>query len=136
VISPDRDRRLVRLVTPSGMPSLALLRNRIEAALPGLGTQAVGDIQVVATELVTNAYLHGQPPVRFELVATAEGAVLRMEVTDTGPGTPRTEHPDVDTFHGRGLLLISKIATSWGVTRTADGKTVWAEFALHDGSVS
>jgi anti-sigma regulatory factor (Ser/Thr protein kinase) len=114
------------------MPSLGLLRNRIEAALPGLDTEAVGDIQLVSTELVTNAYLHGLPPVRFELVAESESSPLRVEVSDAGPGTPRTAHPDVSTVHGRGLLLVGRLTASWGATRTANGKTVWAEFALDD----
>jgi anti-sigma regulatory factor (Ser/Thr protein kinase) len=115
------------------MPSLKLLRDRIEAALPGLEAQVMGDIQMVATELVTNAYLHGRAPVRFELVAPPAGPTLRVEVSDTGPGVPRTQHPDVATFHGRGLLLVGKLTTAWGVAETEDGKTVWADFVIDGG---
>jgi anti-sigma regulatory factor (Ser/Thr protein kinase) len=118
------------------MPSLGLLRHRIDAALAKFDADVVGDILVVATELVTNAYLHGRSPVRFELFAPHSGAPLRMEVGDAGPGTPHTEHPGVTTFHGRGLLLVGKLAASWGVIRTADSKTVWAEFAIDGDQVA
>jgi anti-sigma regulatory factor (Ser/Thr protein kinase) len=127
------DHCLVRLVTPSGMPALTLLRNRIEAALPGVDAQTLADVQLVATELVTNAYLHGRPPVHFELVAASGGPTLRIEVTDAGPGEPKAEHPDVGTFRGRGLLLVGMLTASWGVTGTAEGKTVWADFAVEPG---
>jgi anti-sigma regulatory factor (Ser/Thr protein kinase) len=107
-----------------------LLRDRIQAALPGLDAQVLWDLQLVATELVTNAYLHGRPPVSFELAAPPAGPTLRMEVSDTGVGVPRTEHPDVHTYHGRGLLLVGKLTAAWGVTGTAAGKTVWADFVI------
>jgi anti-sigma regulatory factor (Ser/Thr protein kinase) len=112
------------------VPSLTLLRDRIDAALPEVDAQIVGDVQMVATELVTNAYLHGRPPIRFELLAPAAGPELRVEVTDTGSGDPHVEHPDVDTFHGRGLLLVGKLTAAWGVNRTPAGKTVWAAFSV------
>ena len=107
-----------------------MLRDRIDAALPEVDAQIIGDLQMVATELVTNAYLHGRPPIRFELLAPAAGSALRVEVTDSGSGDPHVEHPDVDTFHGRGLLLVGMLTTAWGVNRTPAGKTVWATFTV------
>jgi hypothetical protein len=60
-----------------------------------------------------------------------------MEVTDAGPGRPRVVSPDGDVQHGRGLLLVAAMSTTWGVISADVGKTIWAEFVLpSDGVVS
>ena len=53
-----------------------------------------------------------------------------MEVTDAGPGRPRVMHPDDDVQHGRGMLLVAAMCTTWGVISAEVGKTIWAEFVL------
>ncbi|HKN96474.1 MAG TPA: ATP-binding protein [Pseudonocardiaceae bacterium] len=112
-------------------PRLSLLRARIDASLPGWDSEVVADLQLVATELVTNAYLHGQPPVRFRLFHPPTNGVLRVEVTDCGPAMPELRHPDPRTPNGRGLLLVQACSVRWGVVIGApdEGKTVWAELA-------
>jgi len=90
--------------------------------------------QIVA-ELAANAVLHGRVPgrdFRLTLTATPDGG-LRIEVTDTRadrlPTTPRS--PDDTAESGRGLLLITALATRWGVTSgPVPTKTVWAELDL------
>lgn len=125
---PD-ERYLVRLAMSTGAPPLRLLRTRIEAALADVSPNALADIQVVATELVTNAYLHGAPPVEFHLSAPAE-KVVRLEVSDGGAAMPMVRHPDVRTLNGRGLLLVEAFSIRWGVITAQHGKTVWAEFSI------
>jgi len=111
-------------------PPLSGLRAQIDASLAGLGADLISDVQLVVTELVTNAYVHGKPPVRFELCDPSGHGVLRVEVTDAGPDMPEVRHPDVTESHGRGLLLVRAYTTRWGVTTFTGGKTVWAEFPL------
>jgi anti-sigma regulatory factor (Ser/Thr protein kinase) len=110
-------------------PPLGPLRARIADLLAQWPDEAVADLQLVVTELVTNAYLHGQPPVQFSLLHPATNGVLRVEVTDRGSGTPRVRHPDQDTQHGRGLLLVQACSLRWGFATGPDGNTVWAEMA-------
>lgn len=129
VIPPDHGQYLVRLDLTPEPPPLGLLRARIDALLPEWGTDVVADLQLVVTELVTNAYLHGQPPVRFCLLHPSDDGVVRVEVTDRGPGLPRVRRPESTTQHGRGLLLVEACSVRWGVDTGPDGKTVWAELA-------
>jgi len=119
----------VRLGVP-GTPALGALRTEIEASLPELDAQVVADIQLVATELVTNACLHGRPPVRFGLLGPSNGSPL----ADRGPPTgvrhcPRVRQPDLREPHGRGLPAGRPRPPSAGeVTTMSSGKIVWAEF--------
>ena len=92
--------------------------------------------QIVA-ELAANAVLHGRVPGRdFRLTLTATlDATLRIELTDTrADALPAVPHPTDDPTaaeSGRGLLLITALATRWGVTSgPAPCKTVWAELDL------
>jgi two-component sensor histidine kinase len=82
------------------------------------------------SELATNAVLHsnsGQPGGSFIVRAAVHGdGRLRIEVTDQGgPWAPR---PDHDAGHGRGLLIVGRLAANWGIT--GDGltsRTAWFE---------
>lgn len=133
VTERDHGRYLVLADLPAEPPRLDLLRARIDASLPEWGSDVVADLRLVATELVANAYLHGQPPVRFCLCHPSTDGVLRVEVTDRGQAMPQLRHPDPRTPHGRGLLLVEACSVRWGVVPAEDGKTVWAELAAPAG---
>ena len=120
---------LVQVTVTAGMPPLENLRTLIVTSLPGLPDQTVSDIEVVATELLTNAYLHGRPPAHFSLFRL-DPTRLRVEVVDGGDAMPQVMHPDISDEHGRGLLLVAGMSASWGVMKTGAGKTVWAEFVV------
>ena len=57
-----------------------------------------------------------------------QGRCLRIEVDDTAPEQPRIRTPD--RTGGRGLVLVDRLASSWGVQHHAQHKTVWAELQL------
>lgn len=87
------------------------------------------DVSLCVSELATNALLHGVPPGRgFLLRVRRDGDVLRVEVHDSGDGTPRIAD-DADEG-GRGLLLVAALSDKWGVDVRDPGKIVWCEFAL------
>ena len=90
---PDPGRYLVRLTMMSDGSTMGVLRSRIEASLPWARDDIIADIQLVATELVTNALLHGEPPVRFDLLAAVDGRPLRIEVSDCGTTLPLVREP-------------------------------------------
>jgi anti-sigma regulatory factor (Ser/Thr protein kinase) len=121
---------LVEQTFTTGLPRLDLLRAGIVASMTGVAQDLVSDVELIATELVTNAYLHGRPPAHFRLYYLGEPTRLRMEVRDAGAALPRLAHPERDAEHGRGLLLVAAMSTTWGVIEAVTGKTVWAEFAL------
>ncbi|MFH8223764.1 ATP-binding protein [Streptomyces sp. NPDC018057] len=89
------------------------------------------DVALCTSELATNALLHGVPPGRgFLLRVRYDGAVVRVEVHDSGDGVPRIpEGPPDAAEGGRGLLLVSALSDKWGVGERNPGKVVWAEFA-------
>jgi GAF domain-containing protein len=106
----------------------------------------VGDAEIVASELVTNALLHTST--QAELVVARNGSGVRIEVNDADPQgvvppfeLPRQRRSLLDdqageaelasllvgeATTGRGLQVVSALATDWGVRRNGDGKTVWA----------
>ncbi|MDA8046805.1 MAG: ATP-binding protein, partial [Actinomycetota bacterium] len=94
-----------------------------------LGSEPVGtvqDIQLAVTELVTNALLHGEPPVAVRLIR--QDTTIRIEVEDTGRNLPMQPIHDPDAMTGRGLALVGALSTAWGVDAgSRPGKVVWAE---------
>jgi anti-sigma regulatory factor (Ser/Thr protein kinase) len=85
--------------------------------------------ETVLSELVTNAVVHGHPPIRVELTRN-DG--LKMKVFDGDPHTDRVAVASAARGQacGRGLRLVEALAHEWGAEREADGKMVWAEVAL------
>ncbi|WP_433323299.1 ATP-binding protein [Spirillospora sp. CA-294931] len=85
------------------------------------------DVVLMVDELITNAVVHGAGPVRLRL--SLRGARLLAEVTDDAPGSPLVPGaaPGVLDWseQGRGLLLVTALATEFGVRPGRPGKTVW-----------
>ncbi|MEV0786369.1 ATP-binding protein [Streptomyces sp. NPDC050423] len=96
------------------------------------GSDTHDALTLIVAELCANAVRHGLVPGRdFRLCLSAEGAALRIEVTDTrGERIPALTQPSdaPDGDGGRGLLLVATLADRWGWYPCADGpgKTVWA----------
>jgi anti-sigma regulatory factor (Ser/Thr protein kinase) len=86
------------------------------------------DASIVVSELATNALLHARSDFTVEL-SWADDTV-RLSVRDASPLLPVVRNPSPTTIAGRGLVLISAIATSWGTEVFDDGKVVWAEFRM------
>ncbi len=88
------------------------------------------DVLLCVSELATNAVVHGVPPGRgFLLRLRYDGALVRIEVHDSGTGVPEVAHPVLDEG-GRGLLLVSVLSDRWGVGERNPGKIVWCDFAV------
>jgi anti-sigma regulatory factor (Ser/Thr protein kinase) len=99
--------------------------------------------QLGVSELVTNALLHGEPPITVRLRGTTEHP--RVEVRDSSTEAPILPHQPLDkpetddlllTF-GRGLSIVARCSDAWGAEIEDDGKVVWfapsADFADGDG---
>jgi anti-sigma regulatory factor (Ser/Thr protein kinase) len=82
---------------------------------------------LVVSELVTNAFQHGEGLVVVRVELQSEG-VLRLEVSDSGGDEPVERRPGPDSEHGRGLWVVGLLSRGWGVdARNGGGKTVWAD---------
>ena len=90
-----------------------------------MGELAGGDIELLASELVTNVIRHAASP--FTVIVRYDGDVVRVEVGDGSRALPEARRPTLDDETGRGLLLLDALASGWGVTPTVSGKRVWFE---------
>jgi serine phosphatase RsbU (regulator of sigma subunit)/anti-sigma regulatory factor (Ser/Thr protein kinase) len=94
--------------------------------LSNLDSNLLDSVELVVTELVTNAVLHGAAPIRLTL-AVLDGTV-RVEVRDVGRRMPLQMPATGETMTGRGLALVSALSSgNWGVRPDREGKSVWAE---------
>ena len=89
---------------------------------------AADTIQLLASELVTNAIVHGLPPIELRLRRTAQEILL--EVLDGANFIPRKLRPTPDDEHGRGLQLVALLADRWGTRVTEQGKAMWCVTGL------
>jgi anti-sigma regulatory factor (Ser/Thr protein kinase) len=80
--------------------------------------ERAADCALMATELVTNALLHGRGDITLTVGCRDSGAV-RIEVRDAGSsewgGTLHPAHADSDRETGRGLRIVEALAEDWGV---------------------
>jgi anti-sigma regulatory factor (Ser/Thr protein kinase) len=81
--------------------------------------------ELLVSELVTNAIKYANGEVMLRLIL--EPDTLVCEVHDSSPALPRVLQVDKDAENGRGLHVVSQMASRWGVRRTASGKVVWCE---------
>lgn len=90
--------------------------------------QIMDDALLVTSELSANAITHAHSTCRIRL--SLSPARLRIDVIDTGAGTPEPQPPSATEEHGRGLHLVDAMSSAWGLEDVpGDGKVVWAEFA-------
>ncbi|CAL9628404.1 SpoIIE family protein phosphatase [Streptomyces sp. enrichment culture] len=86
-------------------------------------------VLLIVSELVTNALVHTEGPVRLDL--TLVNSRLRVAVADSSPRTPvKPTSIGWEATGGRGLLLVEAMSATWGTLPVSGGKQVWCEVAL------
>ena len=93
----------------------------------GVDEETAYATELIVSELVTNALLHGTPPLRLRII---KDHALTCEVQDAGANAPRLRHARTVDEGGRGLFIVARLSRNWGTRYTPDGKTVWTEQAL------
>ncbi|WP_188484535.1 ATP-binding protein [Cellulomonas carbonis] len=90
-------------------------------------------VELLASELVTNAVKFGGDGGQVALSVSAAEGLLRIEVSDDSTTPPRVDDDRPAHLGGHGMKLVELLATDWGVVRTGptDGKTVWMTMPLH-----
>ncbi|WP_435131501.1 ATP-binding protein [Actinacidiphila sp. bgisy144] len=87
----------------------------------------VDDAQLLISELVTNGFEHGSGHrIVFRLVVTTD--VVVIEVDDGSPNRPEVRTAGDLEESGRGMLLVSALADSWGIS--PDGTRTWCTLAV------
>lgn len=111
------------------VPPLVMVRRWAAQELTDLSDELLGDVLLIATELVTNAYDHGLFAREIRMLRVLEPGAVRIEVDDGSPMRPVMGRSRIDRRRGRGLVIVDRLAKGWGVIPNVVGKTVWAEVA-------
>lgn len=82
--------------------------------------------QLLASELATNAVLHGCGA-GFSVEVVVDAGEVRVRVRDDDPRSPLHRAPTEDDLQhgGWGLDLVDRLAREWGVEPAGEGKVVW-----------
>jgi anti-sigma regulatory factor (Ser/Thr protein kinase) len=95
-----------------------------------LESAALATLQLLVSEIVTNAVIHPktQRESKIALRAWLAAGVLRVEVVDQGIGFAPAPRDPARAAGGYGIFLLDKQATRWGIERRC-GTVVWFELA-------
>jgi anti-sigma regulatory factor (Ser/Thr protein kinase) len=115
---------------PHHTQHIADAREFVTQRLESNGLEALAlSVRLVVSELVTNAVLHAGTA--FSVTVSRDGPRLRLEVRDALPEpVGRPSSPPPTQPNGRGLAIVERLSTQWGVALDPAGKTVWAVFAV------
>jgi anti-sigma regulatory factor (Ser/Thr protein kinase) len=121
---------LLSLEVPCDSNAPRVVRNAL-AKFDSLGW-VLGDITLVASELVTNAVLHSgcarEDVLRVEVRVRRGG--VEISVQDPGLSDQIAQpRPQEELEGGWGLRVVEQLTTRWGSER-GSGYRVWAEVAL------
>jgi anti-sigma regulatory factor (Ser/Thr protein kinase) len=128
-ISVGCTRDALATIVESDPGVLARARANVRAMLTGMGaTSACTEaVCTVVSELVTNAQMHGSPPV--ELDVAADDGFVEVAVHDANPALPRVR--DVTAGQGGyGLRIVAAMSDAWGTRVERGGKTVWCRVSV------
>jgi anti-sigma regulatory factor (Ser/Thr protein kinase) len=110
-----------RAATAARRVAIAALRRA------GHERRLLDDAQLVITELATNAVRHARTP--FSLSIRMTRSAVRIRVRDRSHAVPALRGDPGVSSSGRGMRIVSALASRWGVDHVPDGKVVWAELA-------
>lgn len=132
-LAPDPVDLDLELAAADSAPRIA--RQEFRSYATHLGERVSSTAELLISELVTNAVLHG--PAAAPAVAlhcSIAGTTLQVEIADDGNGfVPRAPSEASGNGSGWGLRLVEGLADAWGVD---DGKPtrVWFELAIGPAS--
>lgn len=93
---------------------------------------AVDDVTLALSEIVTNAVLHAGTTIKISVAVGHD--LVRVEVADGSPRVPSARDYASTAGTGRGLRLVAALSARWGVDVRSGGKSVWFEVSLSPDS--
>jgi anti-sigma regulatory factor (Ser/Thr protein kinase) len=136
VVRDSRAHQMTSVLIPPHTIAVRGARRWARAQLEswGVDSNAVSDVVLCVSELVTNVVQHAGTPARVTLELADR---LLVTVEDTGTwSAPQTRQEDPNAMGGRGLALVAALSAAMGHSRGVDGSTVWFEVALDRESAS
>jgi anti-sigma regulatory factor (Ser/Thr protein kinase) len=114
---------------PPAATTPALVRRQLTSMLVDWPAEAVERTRAAASELVTNAVMHGDlHPNDDSLIVSmmVQGDTVRVSVQQPTPVPALVERPAGEGHSGIGLTIVSALADDWGFRSDAPGR-VWFE---------
>lgn len=116
----------LRIDVPLDPGAVERVRERVIERAEAWGFEDLSYLEVVTSELVTNALVHAGSAAVVELRLITPGCV-EVAVADADPRPPVKRASYEQHTRGLGLLIVEALCGEWGVRPTADGgKVVWA----------
>lgn len=106
-----------------------VVREAAERGVTGMANQVV---ELLTSELLANAVLHGPQDGIVGVRLQTSDTMLRVTVTDRNPTPPVVLHPDPIEPSGRGMAIVEALSNRWGVDLGSGGKAVWFELELDE----
>ena len=108
----------------------AYARRVVRYTFEGISPLVVATAQLLASELVANAIVHGSGSPALALDVRED--CVHVEVHDADPTSDVVQplHVGSSSPRGRGLAIVDALASSWGVRWHAGGKAVWFNLDL------
>jgi len=100
-------------------------RRLVRELLGDADRDLVADVELLVSELVTNAIIHTSTEPRLEVHVHRD--LVRVAVYDADPNPPVERDAPPRDLGGRGLRFVSELSSRWGSERSGDGKVVWLE---------
>ena len=128
---PDRDhmRRHVDINVGNELEGLNGVRCAVRQFLEESELGVSSSATLLMSELLTNAFVHGEPPVSATIDYLP--SEVRIAVSDGGHDSPFVRSGS-DEMGGYGLRIVDALCARWGCDYSKSGKTVWCEVSIPD----
>lgn len=116
---------------PYGPKAAEVAREAVAVALHDAEADLLDDARLITSELATNAFASGRPPLVLcvdRRSQTAGGLEVEITVTDGGcsdPAPSSTPAPEEQAESGRGLVIVEALADAWSLTTGTHGTRAW-----------
>jgi serine phosphatase RsbU (regulator of sigma subunit)/anti-sigma regulatory factor (Ser/Thr protein kinase) len=134
-VQPDQQDVARLAIQRYDLQAVAAVRHQLHDLLGRWQSESILDeLELVLSEIVTNALIHGQSDVDIRMRRHVGG--IRVEVQDSSPQPPvptvivADDAVNAEAESGRGLLIVDALAKAWGSSPAGRGKTTWIEMAL------
>lgn len=127
---------------PVAIHAPAIARATVAGAAGPLTDEAAYALELVTSELVTNAIEHGHMRPFDDVIVRlhCDDQEIHVEVLSPGPGfdppPSRLPQPQRLRENGYGLLVVDRLASSWGVESEGSRTKVWSKIPRAGGAAS
>ncbi len=125
---------------PYGPKAAEVAREAVAVVLHGIDADLLDDARLITSELATNAFASGRPPLVLCIDRTNPAVgVLKVEITVTDggcshPATPSPQAPNEEAESGRGLVIVEALADAWSLTTGPHVTRAWCRLTREAGS--